>query len=58
MNFAHSKTSALLNLACKLSGWFSSQFSRASSPKVCGMLVYKLTTSNVTYFCNLLQVAD
>ena len=48
MNCAHSKTNTLLNLAYKLSGWFSSQKSRGSNPKVCGMLVYKLTTSNVT----------
>ena len=25
INFAHSKTNSLLNLACKLSWWFSSQ---------------------------------
>ena len=47
MNFAHSKTNSLFNSACKLSGQFSSQQSRASDgPKVCGMLVYKFTTSN------------
>ena len=45
MNFAHFY---LFNLAFKLSGLFSSQYSRASSPRVCDMLVYKLTRSNTT----------
>ena len=48
INFAHSKTNSLLNLACKIYGCFSSQQSKASSPKVCGMLVYKLTASNIS----------
>ena len=48
MNFAHSKTNSLLNFVCRLSEWFSSQLSMASGPKVCGILVYKFTTSNVT----------
>ena len=49
MNFAHSKTNSLLNLACKLLGGFQASNPEPSvcGPKVCGMLVYKLTTSKV-----------
>ena len=44
MNFAHSKTYSLFP---NFMGRFQTS-NPASSPKVCGMLEYKLTTSNIT----------